>query len=160
MDEVLFIPAGEPWQKGDQAITASHHRLAMVDLAIAGNPKFASSRIEIDRAGPSFTIDTVRDLASDSVDLFLILGEDAYAGIDSWHEAEELTSMVHFAVCTRPGTPAPVVTKGATVVPIPQVDISSTMIRNRIRNNQSIQYLTPESVIRYAYEHQLYRDES
>lgn len=160
LDEVVFVTAGDPWQKSDHELSPAQHRLAMVNLAVADHPTFVSSAIEVNRPGPTYSIDTVRELSAGSTDLFFILGEDAFAGIDSWHEAEQLKSLVHFAVCTRPGSPDRLLNDHSTVVPIPELDVSSTIVRDYVRSGRSIRFLTPEPVIRYIHDHKLYRDDA
>src|SRR4249920_268275 len=105
LDEVVFVPTGQPWQKEDRQVSPSEDRYLMTVIATASNPRFSVSRIDIDRGGPTYTIDTLRDLRSlnDDADLFFITGADALGQILTWRDAEELFSLAHFIGVTRPG---------------------------------------------------------
>lgn len=162
LDELRWIPAGQPWQKARQ-ITPATHREAMVRLAMGEEPRFVLERCEIRRAGPSFTLDTVRELqaAQPGMQWFLIIGQDQYAGLHTWRDWRELLSRVTLAVANRPGVavePHPDVKAAAhQVVPLPMLDIASTDIRARVASGQDIGALVPVSVARYIEANHLYR---
>ena len=162
LDELRWIPAGQPWQKARQ-ITPATHREAMVRLAMGEEPRFVLERCEIRRAGPSFTLDTVRELqaAQPQARWFLVIGQDQYAGLHTWRDWRELLSRVTLAVANRPGVavePHPDVKAAAhQVVPLPMLDIASTDIRARVAAGQDIGALVPVSVARYIEANHLYR---
>ncbi len=162
LHEVRWVPTGQPWQK-DRRITPAAHRAAMVQLAIAGEPRFVLDRIEIERQGPSYTLDTVRELraAQPGVDWVLVIGQDQYAGLHTWHDWPQLLSLVTLAVANRPGAPlAPhphVMAHPHRAVPLPMLDISATDIRRRLAAGQDISQLVPPQVARYIETHHLYR---
>jgi nicotinate-nucleotide adenylyltransferase len=159
---VRWIPAGQPWQKS-RTITEAERRVAMVQLAIAHEPRFVLDRIEIERAGPSFTLDTVRELAArePGTQWFLLIGQDQYAGLHTWRDWRELLGRVVLAVANRPGDqrqPHPDVQRFPhRMVPLPMLDISSTDIRARVAAGQDISQLVPPDVARYIETHGLYR---
>ncbi len=162
LDQVLWIPAGQPWQK-ERAITAAEHRVAMVQLAIAHEARFALDRIETQRAGISFTLDTVRALsaADPLTQWFLLIGQDQYAALHTWRDWRTLLGLVVLAVANRPGdrrSPHPDV-QGFPhrMVPLPMLDISSTDIRRRVGQRADISHLVPPLVARYIETHGLYR---
>ncbi len=162
LDELRWIPAGQPWQKARQ-ITPAAHREAMVRLAMDNEPRFVLERCEIRRAGPSFTLDTVRELQAAQPDAqwFLIIGQDQYAGLHTWRDWRELLSRVTLAVANRPRVavePHPDVKAAAhQVVPLPMLDIASTDIRARVAAGHDIGALVPVSVARYIEANHLYR---
>ena len=162
LDEVRWIPTGQPWQK-DRTVTPARHREAMVRLAIAGEPRFLLDRIEIERAGPSFTLDTVQALAAaePATDWVLVIGQDQYAGLHTWHDWPRLLGLVTLAVANRPGPPrepAPEVQACAhRMLPLPMLDISSTEIRRRVAQGRDIAQLVPPQVARYIDLQGLYR---
>lgn len=162
LEQVRWVPAGHPWQKARQ-VSDAVHRAAMVDLAIAGEPRFVLDRIELATNGPSYTLDTVRTLqaAHPGASWFLLIGQDQYAGLHTWHGWEELLDRVVLAVAQRPGARLPinsdVLRHAHRSVPLPMLDISSTDIRNRIAMGQSIDHLVPPAVARYIDQHALYR---
>ena len=162
LDEVRWIPAGAPWQKA-RSITPGSEREAMVRAAIEGEPRFVLDRIEIQRRGPSYTLDTVRALAGaqTEVEWVLIIGQDQYAGLHTWRDWRQLLGLVTLAVANRPG---PVRAADAEVqrfthraVPLPMLDISSTAIRRRVAEGADISQLVPPQVARYIDQHGLYR---
>jgi nicotinate-nucleotide adenylyltransferase len=163
LDELLWVPAGRPWQKQRQ-LTAAKDREAMVRLAIAGEPRFKLSRIELERSGPSYTIDTVRELhaARPAAQWFLIIGQDQYAGFHTWQGWQDLLGLVTLAIADRPDavhTVDPQVLAAArTAVALPMMDVSSTDIRGRVTRGEGIADLVPEPVARYIARHHLYRD--
>ena len=161
LDTVRWIPAGQPWQK-DRQVTDAAHRAAMVQLAIAGEPRFVLDRIEIDRAGPSYTLDTVRALqaAQPGQQWFLLIGQDQYAGLHTWNQWQELLTRVTLAVANRPGA-APAVHADVLrfphrSVPLAMLDISSTDIRRRAAQGLDISTLVPADVAGYIDQHRLY----
>ena len=163
LDHVRWIPAGQPWQKRGQAMSAAGHREAMVRLAIADEPLFVLDRIEIERPGPSYTVDTVRELLARHADTewILILGQDQYAGLHTWGGWQELLALVKLAVANRPGgdaAPDPAVQAVAhEVVPLPMIDISATAVRHAVAAGADIAELVPPQVARYIENHGLYR---
>jgi nicotinate-nucleotide adenylyltransferase len=162
LDEVRWVPSGQSWQKS-HVLTPAAKREAMVRLAIAGEPRFVLDRIEIERPGPSYTLDTVRQLqaAWPGRSWVLVLGQDQYGGLHTWQNWRELLSRVTLAVANRPGPaaePAPEVRAFEhRVVPLPMLDISSTDIRARVAAGTDIAQLVPPGVARYIEQHGLYR---
>ncbi len=162
LDEVRWMPAGQPWQK-ERQVTPAVHREAMVRLAIAGEPRFVLERMEIERAGPSYTLDTVRALAAaePAAEWVLIIGQDQYAGLHTWRDWQQLLGLVTLAVANRPGEQRPVAAEVQAfthrVVPLPMLDISSTDIRARVSQGRDIAQLVPPEVARYIESHGLYR---
>ncbi|WP_329494951.1 nicotinate-nucleotide adenylyltransferase [Kitasatospora herbaricolor] len=161
LDEVIFVPTGQPWQKDDRRVTPAEDRYLMTVIATAENPQFSVSRIDIDRQGPTYTVDTLRDLRSlhPDADLFFITGADALAQILSWRDSEELFSLAHFIGCTRPGhtlTDAGLPVGGVSLVEVPALAISSTDCRNRVAKGEPVWYLVPDGVVRYIDKRALY----
>lgn len=152
LDRVLFVPAGLPPQKHGHAPAEDRYR--MTALAIAGEPTFEVSRIELDRPGPSYTVDTLRALAGADA-LFFICGADAIRDLTTWHEWEELPRLAHFVGVTRPGVDLPQVPY-ATYVPMDGVDVSSTEIRARVAAGLPIDGMVTPAVATYIHEHRLY----
>lgn len=163
LDELIWLPAGQPWQKS-RALAPVVDREAMVRLAIEGEPRFTLSRIEIERSGPSFTIDTVRELRAQrpGVSWHLVIGQDQYAGFHTWHGWEELLGLVTLAIANRPDAPLSadpqVLRVPHEAVALPMMDISSTDIRTRLASGQGIDGLVPAPVARYIARHHLYQD--
>jgi nicotinate-nucleotide adenylyltransferase len=162
LDELRWIPAGQPWQK-DRQLTPAPDREAMVRLAIAHEPRFVLDRIELDRAGPSYTIDTVQALAAaqPGTQWFLIVGQDQVAGLHTWKDWRALLGLVVLAVAQRPGETRPidpeVLAMRQRVVPLAMQDISSTAVRERVGAGGDISKLVPPAVARYIDSHGLYR---
>ncbi|MFG3049401.1 nicotinate-nucleotide adenylyltransferase [Kitasatospora sp. NPDC048239] len=161
LDEVIFVPTGQPWQKSDRHVTPAEDRYLMTVIATAENPQFSVSRIDIDREGPTYTVDTLRDLSAlhPDADLFFITGADALAQILSWRDSEELFSLAHFIGCTRPGhtlTDAGLPVGGVSLVEVPALAISSTDCRNRVAKGEPVWYLVPDGVVRYIDKRALY----
>lgn len=162
LDEVRWVPTGQPWQKA-RAITPAAHREAMVRLAIADEPRFVLDRIELEREGPSYTLDTVRalQLARPGASWFLLIGADQYANLHSWHGWQELLTRVVLAVAARPGVATPphaeVLAHAHRVVPLPPMDLSATDLRSRIALGQPITELVPAAVASYIDQQALYR---
>ncbi|MFC8537233.1 nicotinate-nucleotide adenylyltransferase [Streptomyces sp. NPDC057249] len=164
LDEVIFVPTGEPWQKSHKHVSPAEDRYLMTVIATASNPQFSVSRSDIDRKGPTYTIDTLRDLHEVHVDadLFFITGADALAQILTWRNADELFSLSHFIGVTRPGhvlTDDGLPKGGVSLVEVPALAISSTDCRARVAQGEPVWYLVPDGVVRYIDKRQLYRGE-
>ncbi|MFD0021413.1 nicotinate-nucleotide adenylyltransferase [Streptomyces sp. NPDC058382] len=164
LDEVIFVPTGQPWQKSHKQVSAAEDRYLMTVIATASNPQFSVSRSDIDRKGPTYTIDTLRDLreAHGEADLFFITGADALSQILTWRDADELFSLSHFIGVTRPGhvlTDAGLPAGGVSLVEVPALAISSTDCRERVAEGDPVWYLVPDGVVRYIDKRQLYRGE-
>ncbi|MEV0410849.1 nicotinate-nucleotide adenylyltransferase [Streptomyces sp. NPDC050448] len=162
LDEVVFVPTGEPWQKSQRAVSPAEDRYLMTVIATASNPQFSVSRIDIDRGGPTYTIDTLRDLSAlnEDADLFFITGADALAQILTWRNADELFSLAHFIGVTRPGhvlTDDGLPEDGVSLVQVPALAISSTDCRTRVAQGDPVWYLVPDGVVRYIDKRELYR---
>ncbi len=160
LDEVIFVPTGQPWQKSD--VSPSEHRYLMTVIATASNPRFTVSRVDIDRAGPTYTIDTLRELKSQRPDaeLFFITGADALAQILSWRDHDELWDLAHFVAVSRPGhvlSTAGLPTDDVSQLEIPALAISSTDCRDRVAHGNPVWYLVPDGVVQYIAKHHLYR---
>jgi nicotinate-nucleotide adenylyltransferase len=168
LDEVVFVPTGEPWQKSTREVTSPEHRYLMTVIATASNPRFTVSRVDIDRGGPTYTIDTLRDLttAMPDTDLFFITGADALAEIFTWRDAAELWALAHFVGCTRPGYEMDASTldgippERVTILEIPALTISSTNCRDRTAQGEPVWYLVPDGVVQYIAKHSLYEGPS
>lgn len=169
LDELLFIPAGEPWFKSDRRVTEACHRLAMVRLAVEGMPFFRWSDIEMRRSGPSYTVDTLAELIDEyaGADIVVVLGVDSLREIDRWHEPQRLLRMARVVGMARPGETLdlqalegvlPGVSERLTLVDSTQVDISGTEIRRRVAAGDSIRCQVPPSVEAYIRTHGLYLD--
>ena len=165
LDEVVFVPTGAPWQKSDREVSPAEHRYLMTVIATASNPRFRVSRVDIDRGGPTYTIDTLRDLHEQLPDaeLYFITGADALGDIFTWRDVDELFGLAHFVGCTRPGyemgaeTLQGIPTDRVTIVEIPALAISSTECRERTAKGEPIWYLVPDGVVQYVAKHGLYR---
>lgn len=163
LDEVVFVPTGQPWQKGDRVVSPAEDRYLMTVIATASNPRFAVSRVDIDRPGPTYTVDTLRDLREtygDKADLFFITGADALSKMLSWKDADQMFELAHFIGVTRPGfrlSDSHLPRDSVSLVQIPAMAISSTDIRNRVAAGQPIWYLVPDGVVQYITKHNLYR---
>jgi nicotinate-nucleotide adenylyltransferase len=163
LDEVVFVPTGQPWQKSERQVSAAEDRYLMTVIATASNPMFSVSRIDIDRGGPTYTVDTLRDLRAargTEWDLFFITGADALAQIFTWQDADEVVGLAHFIGVTRPGHPLadPGLPDGkVSLVEVPALAISSTDCRERIGANLPIWYLVPDGVVQYISKRSLYR---
>jgi len=151
---VYFVPARRSPLKQDGPIAGPKDRLAMLTAATAGDPRFRVSGIELDRKGPSFTVDTLEALRGEG-ELFLILGSDAYADFERWREPARIRSLATIVLAARPGAPnAP---SGVRMLDSPLMDISSRELRARAARGRSLRYLVPDEVLRYIEEHGLYR---
>src|SRR3954466_8912193 len=164
LDEVVFVPTGQPWQKADREVSPAEDRYLMTVIATASNPRFSVSRIEMDRAGPTYTIDTLRILheqRGEGVELFFITGADALAQILSWHNATELAGLAHYVGVTRPGHTLsdPGFPEGSvSLIEVPAMSISSTDCRERVRRGEPIWYLVPDGIVQYISKRRLYRE--
>jgi nicotinate-nucleotide adenylyltransferase len=165
LDEVVFVPTGRPWMKAEVEVSPAEDRYLMTVIATASNPRFRVSRIEIEREGPTYTVDTLRALAAENADaeLYFITGADAMLEIFEWKDSEELFSLAHFIAATRPGYDLRRFEASATRHPnvtamkIPALAISSTDVRGRVREGRPIRYLVPEGVKSYVEKADLYR---
>jgi nicotinate-nucleotide adenylyltransferase len=163
LDEVVFVPTGQPWQKDDRKVSPSEDRYLMTVIATASNPRFSVSRIDIDRAGPTYTIDTLRDLRAErgkEAELFFITGADALSRMMSWQDVNELFELAHFVGCTRPGhrlTGHGLPEDRVSLLEIPALAISSTDCRRRVARGQPIWYLVPDGIVQYIAKRRLYR---
>ncbi len=162
LDEVIFVPTGEPWQKTARVVSPAEHRYLMTVIATASNPRFWVSRADIDRAGPTYTIDTIRDIAElrPEADLYFITGADALAQILSWKDAEDALKLAHFVGVTRPGyvlSDAHLPTDAVTLLDVPAMAISSSGCRERVHGRRPVWYLVPDGVVQYINKHRLYR---
>ena len=162
LDEVIFVPTGEPYQKDHRQVSPAEDRYLMTVIATASNPRFSVSRVEIDRPGPTYTIDTLREIhAKNGPDdeLFFITGADALAEILTWHDADELFTLAHFVGCTRPGhrlSGAGLPDGKVSLVEIPALSISSTECRARVEADEPVWYLVPDGVVQYIAKRRLY----
>ncbi|MFD0791383.1 nicotinate-nucleotide adenylyltransferase [Microbacterium insulae] len=160
LDEVVFVPTGEPWQKTE--VSPSEHRYLMTVIATASNPRFTVSRVDIDRSGPTYTIDTLRDLKAQrpGAELYFITGADAIAQILSWRDHDELWDLAHFVAVSRPGhvlSTDGLPSEDVSQLEIPALAISSTDCRDRVRQGHPVWYLVPDGVVQYIAKHHLYR---
>ncbi|WP_442575823.1 nicotinate-nucleotide adenylyltransferase [Microbacterium sp. F51-2R] len=160
LDEVVFVPTGQPWQKIE--VSPSEHRYLMTVIATASNPSFTVSRVDIDRSGLTYTIDTLRDLKRERPDaeLFFITGADAIAQILSWRDHDELWELAHFVAVSRPGhvlSTDGLPSDDVSQLEIPALAISSTDCRERVRRGHPVWYLVPDGVVQYIAKHHLYR---
>jgi nicotinate-nucleotide adenylyltransferase len=163
LDEVVFVPTGQPWQKEDRQVSPSEDRYLMTVIATASNPRFSVSRIDIDRGGPTYTIDTLRDLRAergDESELFFITGADALARMMSWQDVNELFALAHFVGVTRPGhrlTGDGLPEDRVSLLEVPALAISSTDCRQRVATGPPIWYLVPDGIVQYIAKRRLYR---
>jgi nicotinate-nucleotide adenylyltransferase len=166
LDEVLFVPTGQPWQKPEATVSAAEHRYLMTVIATASNPDFTVSRVDLERDGPTYTIDTLLDLRAvcgPDAELYFITGADALAQILTWKDSDELFALAHFIGVTRPGhhlsddgLPADRV----SLLEVPAMAISSTDCRDRVRSGEPVWYLVPDGVVQYIAKHRLYRHDA
>ena len=162
LDEVVFVPTGRPSLKQHPAVTAPEHRYLMTVIATAANPRFTVSRVDIDRPGLTYTVDTLRDLQAQRPDaeLYFITGADAIAQIVTWKDATDLWTMAHFVAVTRPGhtlSTDQIPPDAVTQLEVPALAISSTNCRQRARAGEPVWYLVPDGVVQYIAKHGLYR---
>jgi nicotinate-nucleotide adenylyltransferase len=172
LDRILFVPAAVPPHKMEAAVTPAVSRLRMLELATADDPRFGIETVELDREGPSFTVDTLRSLrkAHPADELVLLVGADQFAEFSTWREPDEIRRLAGLAVLSRAGSvpagraagttePAPGVVEldgGAVAVAVTRIDISSTMVRGRVAAGLPVRYLVPVAVEQYIAEHRLY----
>ena len=163
LDKIIFVPCLHPTHKRNDQVSKIKHRLEMSYLATSSNDYFEVSKIEINRSGPSYTIDTIKDFRSIygwQTNIFFITGADAFLQIDTWHKKDELLKLCQFVAATRPGYDLGKLDayfkKVLRIMEIPALAISSTEIRQRIRNGLSIKYLVLENVLHYIYNKKLY----
>jgi nicotinate-nucleotide adenylyltransferase len=167
LDEVVFLPTGQPWMKTHNHVSPAEDRSLMVVVATASNPRFSVSRLEIDREGPTYTVETLRALQEsreDHPELFFITGADAMLEIFAWKDPDDVLELAHFIAATRPGYDIPSFEQGAptrnprvSVMTIPALAISSTDVRLRVKEGRPIRYLLPEGVKSYIEKAGLYR---
>ena len=172
LDQVLFVPAGRPWLKEGQPLTESCHRVQMVELAVSSNPHFRVIRNEVDRSGPSYTVDTLEELREElpAAELFFILGLDAFESFHRWKDPGRILELCRLVVVSRPGYSDEeldrlLATCGdqadrICVLPVHNVDFSATEIRRRASQGISFRYQVPEAVEAYISEQGLYRQRS
>ncbi len=164
LDEVVFVPTGQPWQKTEREVSAAEDRYLMTVIATASNPRFSVSRVDVDRGGLTYTIDTLTDLRRQQPDaeLFFITGADALAQIVGWRDSERLLSLAHFIGVTRPGyqlADAHLPGGAVSLVEVPALAISSTDCRDRVGRGMPVWYLVPDGVVQYIEKRGLYRDD-
>ena len=166
LDEVVFVPTGQPWQKADRAVSAAEDRYLMTVIATASNPRFSVSRVDVERAGATYTVDTLRDIRAErgeDVDLYFITGADALTQILTWRNVGHLFELAHFVGCTRPGVEVDTTVidqlpaDRVTVMEIPALAISSTDCRQRVLEHDPIWYLVPDGIVQYIAKRGLYR---
>ena len=161
LDEVVFVPTGRPWQK--TVVSESEHRYLMTVIATASNPRFSVSRVDVDRSGPTYTVDTLRDIrkAYPNADLFFISGADAIGQIFSWKDVNELWELAHFTAVSRPGHELSALGlsgDNVSLLEVPALAISSTDCRSRVARGFPVWYLVPDGVVQYIAKHDLYTD--
>ncbi|HEX6195530.1 MAG TPA: nicotinate-nucleotide adenylyltransferase [Jiangellaceae bacterium] len=162
LDEVVFVPTGQPWQKAERDVSAAEDRYLMTVIATASNPRFSVSRVDIDRPGTTYTIDTLRDLKvqrGEEWELYFITGADALEQILTWRDIDELFKLAHFVGCTRPGhelSNEGLPEGKVSLVEIPALAISSTECRERVRMGEPIWYLVPDGIVQYIAKRRLY----
>lgn len=173
LDGVVFMPAGDPWMKRGRGVSDAEERFAMVKAAVADNPRFDASRLEIDRSGATYTVDTLRALRAhypDNVELYFISGADAVQHILEWRDAAELSRLARLVAVTRPGyelgdarrrymrTHAAI--RDVSVIEVTALAVSSTDLREKVRSGRSVRYLVPPVVADYIETHGLYREDA
>lgn len=161
LDQVIFVPTGQPWQK--TGVSDPEYRYEMTVIATASNPRFTVSRVDIERRGQTYTIDTLRDIREKYPDseLFFITGADALQQIMGWKNAEELSELANFVGVSRPGhvlsdNGLPI--KNVSLLEVPALAISSTDCRDRVKRGYPVWYLVPDGVVQYISKHDLYRE--
>jgi nicotinate-nucleotide adenylyltransferase len=161
LDHVVFVPTGQPWQKQDRQVSTAEDRYIMTVLA-TDRSDFDVSRVDVDRAGPTFTADTLRELHDlyDPADLYFITGADTLAGLPTWERADVVLDLARMVAVTRPGhvlAEARLPATDVTIVEIPSLEISSTMCRERVQRGEPIDFLVPAAVAEYIHKRRLYR---
>lgn len=169
LTKVLFVVAGIPPHKLDEEVTPVEHRLAMVELGIASNPHFEISRVDVDRPGPSYSVDTISILLEQygqNTEMFFIMGLDSLVEVPTWRQPQRLIQLCHLVAVTRPGfdvdmrrleASVPGISSRVEIIDMPELDISSSDLQRRVSEGLPIKYQVPEKVERYINEHQLYR---
>lgn len=169
LDCLLFVPAADPPHKQSQRKTAVHHRLAMVKLALADNPRFQLSRVDVDRDGPHYSVDMVRIIQRQhpGAEMYFVMGGDSLRDLPKWYQPEVLIGLCRLAVMRRPGdhvTPEmhaallPTLAERVVMIDAPVLEISSTQITQRIHDDQSVRYVVPDVVRAYIHDNELYRN--
>ncbi len=163
LDEVIFVPTGQSYQKRD--VTAAEHRYLMTVIATASNPDFTVSRVDIDRGGPTYTIDTLREMheLNPDAEIFFISGVDALSGLPDWKDADQLFDLAHFVAVSRPGHSLKVTglpKEHVSLLEVPALAISSTDCRSRVNRGSPVWYLVPDGVVQYISKYHLYRSSS
>ncbi|MEA4945219.1 MAG: nicotinate-nucleotide adenylyltransferase [Propionicimonas sp.] len=168
LDEVVFVPTGVPWQKAGKQVSQPEDRYLMTTIATASNPRFSVSRVDIERDGPTYTVDTLRDIRvqrGDDVELYFITGADALSQILTWKGADQLFDLAHFVGVSRPGIPlgesdiAHLPEDKVSLLEIPALAISSTACRQRVQDRLPIWYLVPDGIVQYIAKRGLYRND-
>lgn len=159
LDRVIFVPTFVPPHKSNKDVIGAGHRLKMIELAARGNPHFAVADIEIKRKGKSYTVDTLREIKKQypNADLYFICGSDLVSEIPRWKNVEEIYKLAKFVLAKRPGFGRRLSGKNFLKINVAQVDISSSLIRDLVKQKRSIRYLTPDSVVKYIEKHGLYK---
>ena len=163
LDEVVFVPTGQPWQKDASEVASAEDRYLMTVIATASNPRFAVSRVDIDRGGPTYTVDTLNEMAETygpDAQLFFITGADALEKILSWKDSDDALRSAHFVGVTRPGyelSAAHLPSDSVTLLDVPAMAISSSDCRGRVQAGHPVWYLVPDGVVQYINKHNLYR---
>jgi nicotinate-nucleotide adenylyltransferase len=160
LDRLRFVPAREQPFKHGRHHSSAKHRAAMLSLAVAGTSGFAVETAELDRPGPSYTVDTLRELRQrePGTELVLLLGADAAAELPAWREAEQIPDLARVVVFARPGAAAPGWSGVSRTIEVPAINISATGVRERVRRGQSVRYWVPDAVAEYISAHRLYLD--
>jgi nicotinate-nucleotide adenylyltransferase len=161
LDLVLFVPAGEPWQKTNRQITDAPIRRKMVEIAIADDPRFALSDVDLLRTGPTYAVDTIADLKQEypQAQFFWIGGADVTSNITSWHRCEEFLAQVTLVSVNRPGATQPSLENETLIhVEIPDVYVSASNLRHRLAHGETCEYLIPKNVLTYLAEEKLYQN--
>ena len=171
LGQVLFVPAGAPWRKAGQELSAREDRLAMVRLAVGDNPDFAVSSLEVEREGPSYTAETLAELCDQlgrETEFFFIMGADSLGDFPHWHQPQRILELARLAVAERPEPEdagfgevlaeevAGAMRQRVVWLRMPRIDISATAVRDRVRRGLSIRYWVPLAVEKYIREHGLY----
>jgi nicotinate-nucleotide adenylyltransferase len=160
LEELRFVPAREQPFKRGRHNTSAEHRMAMLELALAGEPRFALELAELNRPAPSYTVDTLEELRrrEPGRPLLLLLGSDAAADLPAWHQAERLRELARIVVFARSGVEVPAARWVSDVIEVPAIDISATEVRRRVRERRSVRYWVPQPVAEYISAHRLYLD--
>jgi nicotinate-nucleotide adenylyltransferase len=161
LDEVIFVPTGQPWQKSERTVSKPEDRYLMTVVATASNPRFSVSRVDIERPGPTYTADTLTDLHAEHPDarLYFITGADALGQILTWQKLDELFELAHFVGVTRPGYPLEndhLPDGAVSLVEVPAMAISSSDCRRRVEQGRPVWYLVPDGVVQYISKRRLY----